>query len=117
MKWQVLSFHRSRSPSRDPPPYSQYSYGGKGIVASPISKGPVLLFGLKVLSPEPDQLPGKSNSARELPPPTPTVPPTVQAYCGVVRGIRITLAVPYSDESSRLLCVIDVSLSEEAGWG
>src|SRR6266850_1176938 len=42
--------------------------GGKGIVASPISKGPVLLFGLKVLSPEPDQLPGNGNNARELPP-------------------------------------------------
>src|SRR5258705_10124190 len=52
--------------------------GGKGIVASPISKGPVLLFGLKVLSPEPDQLPGKSNSASDLPPPTATVPPTAQ---------------------------------------
>ena len=62
MKWQLLSFHRSRSPSPDPPAVFTMLLRGKGIVASPISKGPVLLLGLKVLSPEPDQLPGKSTT-------------------------------------------------------
>ena len=87
----------------------------KGRVERSISKGPVPLFGLKVWVPAPDQLPPKVQQRKRLASTDRTL------YCGRVYWIRSwvrrTFAVPYSDESSQLLCAKDFSLTNGGAAG
>ena len=82
----------------------------------PISKGPVLLFGLKVLSPAPDQLPGKWSTTQANRLHRRYVPPTVQA---IVESVEFASPLQSRIPTNRIdsLCVKDFSLSEQADWG